>query len=119
MSMDAYERWGRALIRKAERILRNREDALDMVHSLFADMLEDGTIPGDLPYLYRAVTNRCLTFLRDEKNRARLLGRHDDALVGEPRTRIDERAIDMDLVVKLVKDLDHEVAQVLAYRYLD
>ena len=34
----------------------------------------------DLPYLYRAVTNRCLTFLRDESNRARLLERNDASL---------------------------------------
>jgi RNA polymerase sigma-70 factor (ECF subfamily) len=117
--MHAYERYGRALIRKAERILRNREDARDMVHTLFVDLLEHDERALDLPYLYRAITNRCLTYLRDEKNRARLLAAHDDSLGVPARTRCEERTIDMDVLVKLVRLLDDETAQVLAYRYLD
>lgn len=117
--MHAYERYGRALVRKAERILRNRDDARDVVHSLFADMLEADDKSMELPYLYRAVTHRCLSYLRDETNRARLLAEHDDALRGPVRTRIDDRTVDMDLLVKLVGVLDDESAQVLTYRYLD
>jgi RNA polymerase sigma-70 factor (ECF subfamily) len=77
--MDPYERYGRALLRKAERILGDREDARDVVQGLFADLHgapERRLV--DLPYLYRAVTNRCLTLLRDATNRARLLGENDD-----------------------------------------
>src|SRR5262252_6584051 len=103
--MQAYERYGRALIRKAERILRNQEDARDVVHALFVDMLQKKENEPDLPYLYRAVTHRCLTFLRDEKNRARLLAQHDDALL-PVRTRCDERVIDMDLFARLLDKLD-------------
>lgn len=117
--MLAYERYGRALIRKATRILRSHEDARDIVHGLFVDMLQKNDSPPDLPYLYRAVTNRCLSFLRDESNRARLLAQHDDSLRGPVRTRCDDHAIGMDLLVKLVRELDDETAQVLAYRYLD
>jgi RNA polymerase sigma-70 factor (ECF subfamily) len=117
--MQAYERYGRALIRKAERILRSGDDARDIVHSLFVEMLEGKEAPQDLPFLYRAVTHRCLSFLRDEKNRSRLLAQHDDALRGPLRTHVDERVIDMDMLVKLVAQLDEESAQVLVYRYLD
>jgi RNA polymerase sigma factor (sigma-70 family) len=120
--MHAYERYGRALIRKAERILRSGEDARDVVHTLFVDMLEEEEAVADLPYLYRAVTHRCLSFLRDEKNRARLLAQHDDVLRGpspQQRGRLDERVIDMDMLVKLVAELDEESAQMLVYRYLD
>jgi RNA polymerase sigma-70 factor (ECF subfamily) len=130
--MEAYARYGRALIRKAERILKDPEDARDVVHGLFVDLLQKNEADGtsgqrpawsrpemDLPYLYRAVTNRCLTFVRDETNRARLLARNDGALGMEPRTRCDDRAIDMDLLVKLVRRLDDETSQVLAYRFLD
>lgn len=116
--MQAYERYGRALIRKAERILRNKEDARDVVHALFVDMLEHRETPQDLPYLYRAITHRCLSLLRDEKNRARLLAENDDALA-PARTRLDEATLGMDLLVKLVGVLDDESAQVLAYRYVD
>jgi RNA polymerase sigma-70 factor, ECF subfamily len=117
--MQEYERYGRALIRKAERILRNGDDARDVVHSIFVDMLQSNDGPADLPYLYRVVTHRCLSFLRDEKNRSRLLAQHDDALRGPARTRLDERVIDLDMLVKLVAALDDESAQVLVYRYLD
>jgi RNA polymerase sigma-70 factor (ECF subfamily) len=118
--MDAYERYGRALLRKAERMVGNREDARDIVQGLFADLCKkSGGAPMDLPYLYRAVTNRCLSFLRDETNRGRLLQRHDDTLMPAPRTACDERAIGHDLLVKLVARLEPGEGEVLAYRYVD
>jgi RNA polymerase sigma factor (sigma-70 family) len=117
--MEAYERYGRALLRKARRMV-GTADANDVVQGLFVDLLQrGGDVPLDLPYLYRAVTNRCLTLLRDESNRVRLLER-DVAVPGRSsRTAGDERAIDRDLLAKLVRELDAEHCEVLAYRYLD
>jgi RNA polymerase sigma factor (sigma-70 family) len=117
--MEAYERYGRALLRKAERIVGNREDARDIVQALFVDLHQKSDAPMDLPYLYRAVTNRCLTFLRDESNRARLLERHDGTLAPSGRTACDDRVIGHDLLVKLVRELDAGESEILAYRYLD
>ena len=117
--VEVYRRYGRALFRKAERILGNTEDARDIVHSLFVDLCQKGEVPMDLPYLYRAVTNRCLALLRDEANRARLLERHDRTLAPPPRTACDDRVIGVDLLVKLVRDLDEGESEVLTYRYLD
>jgi RNA polymerase sigma-70 factor (ECF subfamily) len=117
--MDLYERYGRALLRKAERLLQCRADAQDVVHALFIDLLEKNKNDVDLPYLYRAVTNRCLTHLRDESNRARLLAHHEVALRGPVRTHLDERAIDLDLLAKLLVELDETGAEVLAYHYFD
>jgi len=94
-------------------------DANDVVQGLFVDLLQRGEVPLDLPYLYRAVTNRCLTLLRDESNRARLLERDGAALARSPRVAGDEIAIDRDLLAKLVRELDAEHCEVLAYRYLD
>jgi RNA polymerase sigma-70 factor (ECF subfamily) len=118
---DAYQRYGRALLRKAERVLGSRADAQDLVQALFADLFAKGA-PAEaleLPYLYRAITNRCLTFVRDEKNRARLLEGHDETLRGPVRTRCDERVIDMDLLLELTKTLDERALEILAYRYFD
>jgi RNA polymerase sigma-70 factor (ECF subfamily) len=116
--MDAYARYGRALLRKAERILGSRADAQDLVQALFVDLLQrEGDV--DLPYLYRAITNRCLTFLRDEKNRARLLAEHDDALRGPVRTREGDRVVDLDLLAKLVSTLDETTVEILVYRFFD
>ncbi len=116
--MSFYERHGRAILRKAERILGSRADAQDLVHALVLDLLQKGEEP-DLPYLYRAVTNRCLTFVRDETNRARLLAADTDALRGPIRTRCDDRAIGMDLLLKLARELDEQTLEIVFYRYFD
>jgi RNA polymerase sigma-70 factor (ECF subfamily) len=117
--MEAYERYGRALIRKASRILGNVEDARDVVQSLFVDLYQRGDVPTDLPYLYRAVTNRCLTMLRDSSNRARLLEANDLSLELPQRTACDTHVIGHDLLKKLVRELDEGECEVLTYRYLD
>jgi RNA polymerase sigma-70 factor, ECF subfamily len=116
--MDLYQRHGRALLRKAERILQSKADAQDMVHALFVDLLSKGETP-DLPYLYRAITNRCLGYMRDESNRARLLEAHDDALRGQVRTRCDEHVIGMDMLVKLAASVDERTLEIVFYRYFD
>jgi len=116
--MSFYERHGRALLRKAERILGSRADAQDIVQALALDLLQKGQEP-DLPYLYRAVTNRCLTFVRDEKNRARLLAADSESLRGPVRTRCDDRAIDMDLLLKLSQRLDDRTLEIVLYRFFD
>ncbi len=117
--MEAYERYGRALLRKAERVVGNREDARDILQALFVDLYQRSDTPMDLPYLYRAVTNRCLTFVRDEANRARLLERHDEALAPSRRTACDDHVIGHDLLLKLVGELDAGESEVLTYRFLD
>jgi RNA polymerase sigma-70 factor (ECF subfamily) len=117
--MESYERYGRTLIRRAARIVGNVEDARDLVQAVFVDLYQRPGAPSDLPYLYRAVTHRALTFLRDERNRARLLERHDAALAPPARTRCDERVIGLDLLTKLLRELDASEVEVLTYRYFD
>jgi len=100
-------------------MLGNADDARDVVQSLFLDLHAKPDVPLDLPYLYRAVTNRCLTFLRDESNRGRLLEVHDVAARPVGRTACDDHVIGVDLLTKLVRELDEGDCEVLAYRYLD
>jgi RNA polymerase sigma-70 factor (ECF subfamily) len=117
--MEAYLRYGSALVRKAERILRNRDDARDVVQALFVELLQRGETSFELPYLYRAVTNRCLNLLRDRSTHARLLEHSDAALVLPARTNCEDRAIDLDLLLKLSHALDAEQLELLVYRYVD
>jgi RNA polymerase sigma-70 factor (ECF subfamily) len=117
--MEAYERYGRALTRRAARVVGNPDDARDLVQALFVDLYQRDDVPLDLPYLYRAITNRSLSFLRDESNRARLLERNVTALAPSPRTRCDDRVIGLDLLAKLVRELDDAETEVLTYHYLD
>src|SRR5262252_5080696 len=103
--MEVYRRYGPALLRKAERMLQDRDEAKDIVQGLFLDLLERPDTPGDLPYLYRAVTHRCLNHLRDRRNRGRLLSVTDGALRGLARTRLDDRLVDRRLLADLADRL--------------
>ena len=117
--MEAYQRYGPALLRKCQRMLQSRHDAEDVVQGLFVDMLSKGKQPEDLPYLYRAVTNRCINFLKYRENRRRLLERHDEALRGTVRTRCDDTVIGVDLLSRLMDRLDKKSLEILIYRYFD
>ena len=117
--MQAYLRYAPALQRKAERILQSRADAQDVVQSLFLELLQSPETERDLAYLYRAVTNRCLNLLRDQKTHARLLSEHDGVLRGPVRRTCEERSIDMQLLGKLVVNLDQAHAEVLICHYFD
>jgi RNA polymerase sigma factor (sigma-70 family) len=115
---SAYRTYGPALIRKAERILRNRDDAVDVVHGLFVDLLSKPRAM-DLPYLYRAVTNRCLNLMRDRANRERLLAREEPGLGGGGRVRCDDAVVGLELIVRLAERLDERHMEVLVCRFVD
>ncbi|MBK7075545.1 MAG: sigma-70 family RNA polymerase sigma factor [Myxococcales bacterium] len=114
----AYQRFGPALVRKAERILRNREDAVDVVQALFTELIARGAAPVDLPYLYRAVTNRALNVVRDARGRARLLERQQAALAPAPRAS-GALVVGLDLLARLCDRLDDDHRDVLVARYVD
>jgi RNA polymerase sigma-70 factor (ECF subfamily) len=122
--MEAYRRYGPALLRKAKRMLHNPVDAEDVVQGLFVDLLQSGGQAGpgaaqlELGYLYRAVTHRCLNVLRDAQNRRRLLDQRE-APATLARTTCEERAIDLDLLLKLSAQLDQLSCEMLVYRFID
>lgn len=117
--MDAYRRYAPALVRKAQRILQNPEDATDVVQGLFLDLIERSEHPMDLPYLYKAVTNRCLSLLRDRTTRARILEREVSQLRGPVRVACDDRVVSLQLFTRLIDELDEAHAQTLVFRYFD
>jgi RNA polymerase sigma-70 factor, ECF subfamily len=117
--VELYRRYAPALLRKGQRLLQSRQDAEDVVQALFLDLIARGQTQVELPYLYRAVTNRALNLLRDRANRARLLAEHDEALRGPTRTRCDEHAIGLELLCKLLERLDEQTTEILIYRFFD
>lgn len=121
--MELYRRYGPALLRKAERMLQSRDEAQDLVHGLFLDLLQrprDEVADNlDLAYLYRATTNRCLNHLRARRDHGRLLAGHGDALRGLPRTRVDDRVVDRQLLSYLSGRVDARAWEVLVYRFVD
>jgi RNA polymerase sigma-70 factor (ECF subfamily) len=115
----AYRAYGPALVRKAERVLRSREDAVDVVHALFVDLIPRWTKDVDLPYLYRAVTNRCLNVLRDRGTRARLLEREQQTAAPVARVRLDDQVVGVGLIAALADRLDEAHLEVLVARFVD
>jgi RNA polymerase sigma-70 factor, ECF subfamily len=115
----AYRAYGPALVRKAERILRSREDAIDVVHALFVDLIPRWSRDVDLPYLYRAVTNRCLNVVRDRGTRARLLEREQVVATPVARVRLDDQVIGTGLLAALADRLDDAHLEVLVARFVD
>ena len=115
----AYRAYGPALVRKAERVLRSREDAVDVVHALFVDLIPRWSKAVDLPYLYRAVTNRCLNVLRDRGTRARLLEREQQVAAPISRVRLDDQIVGVGLIAALADRLDEGHLEVLVARFVD
>ena len=116
---SAYRAYGPALVRKAERILRSREDAVDVVHALFADLIPRWSRAVDLPYLYRAVTNRCLNVVRDRGTRARLLEREHAAAAPAGRVPLDDQIVGVGLLAALTARLDEGPLEVLVCPFVD
>jgi RNA polymerase sigma-70 factor (ECF subfamily) len=117
--MEPYRRYGPALLRKAERMLQDRDEAKDVVQGLFLDLFQRPDLPADLPYLYRAVTHRCLNHLRDRHNQGRLLSSADETLRGPGRTRLDERVVDRQLLATLAGRIDTQAWEILVYHFVD
>ena len=116
---SAYRAHGPALVRKAERVLRSREDAIDVVHALFVDLIPKWNRDVDLPYLYRAVTNRCLNLLRDRATRARLLEREGMVAAPVGRVKLEDQVVGVRILAALADRLDDEHMQVLVARFVD
>lgn len=116
---SAYRAYGPALVRKAERILRSREDATDVVHALFVDLIPQWSRDVDLPYLYRAITNRCLNVVRDRGTRARLLEREHASVAPVGRVRLEDEVVGLGLIGALADRLDQGHLEVLVCRFVD
>ena len=89
------------------------------MQALFVDLIKKGASDVPLPYLYRAATNRCLNIIRDRKRQQALLAQNDRSLRPASRTPLDDRVVDLDLLMRLVNRLDKKSAEILVYRYLD
>ncbi|HVZ73797.1 MAG TPA: sigma-70 family RNA polymerase sigma factor [Polyangia bacterium] len=118
--MELYRRYGPALLRKAERMLQDRDEAKDVVQGLFVDLLQKTLGPAiDLPYLYRAVTHRCLNHLRDRRNQGRLVSEVDEASRGLARTLLDDRVVGRRLLARLADRVDEQAWEILVYAFVD
>lgn len=79
-----YERTGHLVFRRASQMLRDPEEARDVVQWVYLRAIEVGfehrSDGESLSWLYRTTTQRCLHLLRTTSTRARLRVVHEDAL---------------------------------------
>lgn len=66
----------RAMFMLAIRMMRDEEDARDIVHDVFATVLDSKRYDVSASYLIRAVRNRCLNCVRDLSVKQQLHGRY-------------------------------------------
>ncbi len=88
-----------------------------MVQGLFVHLLEERVSSHAFPYLFRAVSNRCLNLLRDDKRYADLLVRRMERATF--CTREADAVMAMDLLVKLARKLEPEVVEAVTYAHFD
>jgi RNA polymerase sigma-70 factor (ECF subfamily) len=117
--MDIYRRYGPALMRKCVRMLGNVQDAEDIVQNLFIDLIKKGKTDVDLPYLYKASTNRCLNHIRNTKKRSKLLNERGDEVTPWQGPRCDEAHVNREFINSLVTKLDKKSREILVYRFYD
>lgn len=118
MNVELYHRYGPALRRKCERMLKNSQDAEDLVQEVFAAIAQRGNDHIELAYLYRAVTTRAINLVRDRSRRGSLLERHREML-RPPEPGLVDDLVSKQTLEQLLLRLDEERAAILVYRYYD
>jgi RNA polymerase sigma-70 factor (ECF subfamily) len=105
-------------LRRARTLLGNEDDARDVLHEIFAKLLDDeAAFRGEsaiTTWLYSATTNGCLNRIRNAKTRARLLEtqHRGDALSAENA----ESAV---MVQELLSRVPEALASVAIHYYVD
>ena len=114
---ELYRAHGHAVLRRARRILRNDEDARDVVQDVFLELYRS---PAQFEqrssiatYLYAAATHACLNRIRDGKNRTRLIAieRRESSSSGGSETRT--------LACEILAQLSDDDAALAVYLYCD
>jgi RNA polymerase sigma-70 factor, ECF subfamily len=115
---NQYDQYGPALRRRCERVLRNTQDAEDIVQELFTDIWKKKRGDFDFPYLYSAVTNRCITLLRTRNRHSGLL--QNKHVTDIPQALLpDDSVINQQLIHDVATRLDKTTAAIFLYRYID
>jgi RNA polymerase sigma-70 factor (ECF subfamily) len=114
-----YQSHGPAVLRRAHQLLGNEAEALEVLHDVFASLLEKpeqfAGRSSIMTYLYGMTTHLALGRLRRERRRQHLLERHHDRDDGAVGARGLVRAE----LRELLGTLPDELARVAVYHHLD
>jgi RNA polymerase sigma-70 factor (ECF subfamily) len=112
-----YREHGHAVLRRARRMLRNEDDARDVVQDVFLDLHRHPdrfeARSSIATYLYAAATHACLNRIRDGKNRTRLVAIETTPTAAPAAS--DTRA----LACEILAGLPDEDAALAVYLYCD
>lgn len=115
-----YRKYGHSVLRRARQILGNEDEAEEVLQELFTGLVAqphqfDGR-SSPITFLYAATTHACLSRLRDQRNRRRLL----DEQVRPWSTNVDRRSVEAASQVReLLAKLDEDAARAVVYHHLD
>jgi RNA polymerase sigma factor (sigma-70 family) len=114
-----YRSHGHLVLRRARRLLGNEEDAREVLHDVFASLIDR---PGQLrdeaaptTWLYAATTHGCLNLLRNKRTRARLLDERQDMGSSAAGLSPESTSILRDLLARVPENL----VQIAVYHYAD
>jgi RNA polymerase sigma-70 factor (ECF subfamily) len=114
-----YRDHGHAVLRRARRLLRDEDDARDVLQDVFLSMfrhLERFQARSSIAtYLYSATTHACLNRLRDGRNRARLVAIQTGISHGIAPACGETRA----LACELLNGLSEHDSALAVYLYCD
>ena len=115
-----YRDHGHVVLRRAEQILGDRDEAVDVMQELFASLMDD---PAQFDgrsrittWLYSATTHSCLNRIRNRKTRARILA---SAVAPQLGAASSPRAEQIAAVRQLLARMPEELARVAVYYYID
>jgi RNA polymerase sigma-70 factor (ECF subfamily) len=114
-----YRDHGHAVLRRARRLLRNDDDANDVLQDVFLSMFRQPeqfeARSSVATYLYAATTHACLNRLRDGKTRTRLVAIEAAAASG----RASPAATSSALACEILSALSPEDAALAVYLFCD
>jgi RNA polymerase sigma-70 factor (ECF subfamily) len=116
-----YREYGHMVLRRARRILRDEQEALEVLQEVFVSLMEKPEQFGGksrmTTWLYSVTTHACLNRLRNQRTRSRLLREHVAPVVaGKTAPSPDAEAV---LLGRLLATLPEDVAQAGVYYYVD
>ncbi len=114
-----YREHGHAVLRRARRLLRNDEDARDVVQDVFLAIFRDSerfeARSSIATYLYAATTHACLNRIRDGRTRTRLVAIESAGWSALAPARGESRA----LACEILGGLSDDDAALAVYLYCD
>ena len=118
---DLYLRYAPVLLRRSRSILRDEEEAHDVVQETFVRVLRHSAAfrqqASPLTWMYRISTNLCLNTLRDGSSRREKLTLHTDALA--PPAIETRSTLDQEHIRSLLSEVDEQTRQVVVHLYFD